>query len=127
MKQTFVVGLLLSIALLGVWGCASDSGEKSAEAKQPAPAKQPEPPKDTRPAEQRLKVGMTKDEVHTALGNPKGTAVNSTGEETWSYNDAEKGWIPYYRLSGGKFHTVIVTFDKDGKVKSWATSENGMY
>src|SRR5258707_12761722 len=121
MKRTFVAGLFLSTILLGVWGCASDSAEK------PAEAKQAEPPKDTRPPEQRLKVGMTKDEVHAAIGNPKGTAVNSTGEETWTYNDAEKGWIPYYRLSGGKFHTVTVTFDKDGKVKSWATSENGMY
>jgi|SRR6266852_428576 outer membrane protein assembly factor BamE (lipoprotein component of BamABCDE complex) len=126
MKMTLIVSLLLGTALFGVIGCASDQGQKTADAKPAEPAKT-EPPKDTRPKEQRLVVGMTKDDVRKALGNPKGTVMSSDGEEIWTYSDSEKAWIPYYSLSGGKFHTVTVTFDKDGKVKSWATSEHSMY
>ena len=117
MKRTSIVSLLVSAALLGISGCASsDQGQKAEN-----------PPKDTRPREQRLSVGMTKDEVRTAIGNPKGTTVSSDGAETWTYNDAEKHFIPYYSLSGGKTHFLLVVFDKDGKVKSWSSSAQGLY
>lgn len=124
MKKTFVVSLLASVALLGASGCASDQGQKPEETKKPEEAKKP---KDNRPIDQRLSVGMTMDQVRDAIGNPKGTAMNSDGEQTWTYSDAEKAFIPYYSLSGGKFHHVVVTFDKDGKVKSWSSNTQGGY
>lgn len=121
MKRTFVVSLIVSAALLGLSGCASDQGQK------PEPAKKVEQPKDTRPKEQRLSVGMTKDQVIQAIGKPKGTSVDSDGAESWVYSDTEKAWIPYYSLSGGKFHHLVVIFDKDGKVKSWSSNTQGAY
>ena len=127
MKKTIVVSLLASAALLGATGCASDQGQKPADAPKPAEAKKPEKPKDSRPIDQRLSVGMTMDQVREAIGNPKGTAMSSDGEQTWTFSDAEKAWIPYYSLSGGKFHHVVVTFDKDGKVKSWTSNTQGAY
>jgi outer membrane protein assembly factor BamE (lipoprotein component of BamABCDE complex) len=127
MKKTFVVSLLASVALLGASGCASDQGQKPADTSTPEAAKKPDKPKDNRPIDQRLTVGMTMDQVRDAIGNPKGTAVSSDGEQTWTYSDAEKAFIPYYSLSGGKFHHVVVTFDKDGKVKSWSSNTQGGY
>src|ERR1039457_6652756 len=87
MKKTPVISLLVSAALLGLCGCASDSAQKNSEPAQPKSAK---PAKDTRPKEDRLKVGMTEEEVRTALGNPRGKSTNSDGSQTWMYNDAEK-------------------------------------
>jgi outer membrane protein assembly factor BamE (lipoprotein component of BamABCDE complex) len=124
MKRTFVVSLLVSATLLGLCGCASDQGQKPEATKKP---EKPKEVKDTRPIDQRLTVGMTKDDVIKAIGNPKGRAVSSDGEETWTYSDTEKAFIPYYSLSGGKFHHVVVTFDKDGKVKSWSSNTQGQY
>lgn len=121
MKRTIVASLLVSVALLGLPGCASDQSQKSEQAKPAAK------PKDNRPMEQRLKVGMTKDEVREAIGNPKGTGTNSDGTETWNYSDTEKSFIPFYSLSGGKFHHLVVNFDKDGKVRNWTSGEQGMY
>ena len=121
MKRSLVASLLISAGVLGFCGCASDSGEKSES------AKKPEQTKDTRPMEQRLTVGMTKDEVRKALGDPSGTAVNSDGHETWTYTDHAKAFIPYYSISGGKFHHVIVNFDKDSKVKDWSSNTTGAY
>jgi outer membrane protein assembly factor BamE (lipoprotein component of BamABCDE complex) len=123
MKKTIITTLLLSTALLGLSGCASDEGQKQEQA-QAQPAK---PAKDTRPLEQRLKVGMTKDEVRQACGNPSGTAVDSSGVESWTYSDHAKAFIPYYSMSGGKFHNTVVNFDADGKVKGWSTSTTGAY
>ena len=77
--------------------------------------------------EQRLKVGMTKDEVRQALGGPSGTSVDNNGEESWRYTDSAKAFIPFYSISGGKISALLVQFDKDGKVKSWSTSKQGMY
>ncbi len=70
---------------------------------------------------------MTMDDVVAACGHPKGHAVNSDGSETWTYNNAEKAFIPYYSLSGGKITFVTIQFDKDGKVKSWNSSEESRY
>ncbi len=125
MKKTPVISLLVSAALLGLCGCASDSAQKNSEPAQPKPVK---PAKDTRPREERLKVGMTEDEVRAAIGNPRGKSVNSDGSQTWMYNDAEKAmFIPYYSMSGGKIHNLVVMFDTDGKVKSWSANESGRY
>jgi hypothetical protein len=38
-----------------------------------------------------------------------------------------KAFIPYYSISGGKFHHVIVNFDKDSKVKDWSSNTTGAY
>ncbi len=116
MKRTFVLSLVVSAAVIGFCGCASNSGEKKTEK-----------PKDSRPLEQRLTVGMTQNEVRTACGNPNGKTVDSAGLESWTYSDRAKAWIPYYTISGGKFHNLVVSFDKDGKVKSWSSSESSAY
>ena len=121
MKRTLIASLLVSAALLGLPGCASDKEQK------PEQAKKPEQTKDTRPMEQRLTVGMTKDEVRKAIGNAGNTSVNSDGEESWIYTDHAKAFIPYYSMSGGKFHHLVVNFDKDGKVKNWSSNTTSSY
>jgi outer membrane protein assembly factor BamE (lipoprotein component of BamABCDE complex) len=124
MKKTFIVSLFAAVAVLGITGCASNQ-DQQAQASQPPPP--PKPAKDKRPKEDRLKVGMTQDEVRTAIGNPRDTSMNSDGSQSWMYNDAEKAFIPYYTLSGGKFHNIVVIFDTDGKVKSWSSNTSGGY
>jgi hypothetical protein len=127
MKRTIVSSLLLSAALIGFTGCASDDSQKTDSTTQPPPEKKVEKPKDKRPIDQRLTKGMSKDDVIAACGNPKGRSVNSDGGETWTYNDAEKAFIPYYSLSGGKFTFTSITFGSDGKVSAWSTSEQSRY
>jgi outer membrane protein assembly factor BamE (lipoprotein component of BamABCDE complex) len=126
MKKTPVISLLVSAAVFGICGCASNQGQQpnqtTTETTQPKPAK---PPKDTRPKEDRLSVGMTMDQVVQAIGKPKGKSVNSDGSEIWTYSDTEKAFIPYYSLSGGKFHNIVVIFDTTGKVKSWSSNTSG--
>ncbi len=117
MKKAIVTSLLVSTSLLVLCGCATDKGAQE----RPAVAK------DTRPLDQRLKVGMTKEEVRTALGNPAGTSVNSDGEESWRYSDSAKVFIPFYTVAGGKIQQLIVNFDKGGKVKNWSSSAQGLY
>src|ERR1035437_9502979 len=85
MKKSSIISLLTSAALLGLCGCASDQAQKSQEPAKPKPVK---PAKDTRSREERLKVGMTEDEVRVAIGNPRGKSTNSDGSQTWMYNDA---------------------------------------
>jgi outer membrane protein assembly factor BamE (lipoprotein component of BamABCDE complex) len=127
MKRTLAINLLICATAFALCGCASNKGQQTAEAGQPAPAKEQKPPKDKRPKEDRLSVGMTMDQVVAAIGKPKGKSVSSDGSEVWSYNDTEKAWIPYYSMSGGKFHTLVVIFDTNGKVKSWSSSSQGAY
>jgi len=125
MKKTLAISLLACATMFGFCSCASNQGgQQTAETQQPKPAK---PPKDKRPKEDRLSVGMTMDQVIAAIGKPKGKSVSSDGSEVWSYNDTEKAWIPYYSMSGGKFHTLVVIFDTNGKVKSWSSSSQGAY
>jgi outer membrane protein assembly factor BamE (lipoprotein component of BamABCDE complex) len=121
MKKSSLISLLISAALLGVCGCASDSGQQT---QQPA---QPKPAKDTRPMEDRVTVGMSKDDVTQAVGKPKNVSVNSDGTEIWMYDDRQNAFIPFYAMSGGKFHTLTVIFDATGKVKSKSSSTSGGY
>ena len=118
------MSILVAATLIGFCGCASDKGQNSQNPANPKPA---EPAKDNRPKEERLKVGMTKDEVRQAIGDPKNQATNSDGSEIWTYSDTEKAFIPFYSISGGKFHQVVVVFDTTGKVKSWSTGTSGAY
>jgi outer membrane protein assembly factor BamE (lipoprotein component of BamABCDE complex) len=124
MKNASIMSLLVSATLISLCGCASDQNQKTQESPKPKPT---QPAKDNRPIEDRLKVGMTKDEVREAIGNPKNLSTNSDGSEVWTYSDSEKAFIPFYTLSGGKFHLVIVNFDPNGKVKSWSTGTTGAY
>ena len=119
MKRTLL--LIVSATLLGLVGCASDSGDKAQT------EKKAETKKDDRPWDQRLTVGMSKDDVKTTMGNPRNTAVNSDGTELWTYDDREKAFMPFYSISGGKIQHLMVNFDKDGKVKSWSSSTSGGY
>ena len=111
--------VLLCAAVLLPTGCATDNNGSTASNNPP--------PKKEGPITDRLKVGMTKDEVRAALGNPKGTTVTSQGTEIWQYNDNAKAWIPFYAVSGGKFNYTIITFDADGKVKEWSTSDHALF
>jgi outer membrane protein assembly factor BamE (lipoprotein component of BamABCDE complex) len=122
MKRTLMLSLIVSAAVAGFCGCASDKGDQK-----PAEEKKAEKPKDTRPWTERLKVGMTQDEVRAELGNPNGKGVDSNGCDNWTYNDTARGFIPYYSLTGGKYHHLLVNFGKDGKVTSWSSSETGRY
>jgi outer membrane protein assembly factor BamE (lipoprotein component of BamABCDE complex) len=124
MKKSSVISLLASAALIGFCGCASDQAQKSQEPAKPKPVK---PAKDTRSREERLKVGMTEDEVRQAIGNPRGKSTNSDGSQTWMYNDAEKVFIPDYSLFGGKIHNTVVIFDTNGTVKNWSSNSSGRY
>jgi Protein of unknown function (DUF2845) len=126
MKRTIIWSLLLSAALIGFSGCASDDSQKTDTTAQPPPEKKADKPKD-KPIDQRLTIGMSKDDVIAACGNPKGRSVNSDGGEVWTYNDAEKAFMPFYSISGGKINFTTVVFDVNGKVKSWSTSEQGRY
>jgi outer membrane protein assembly factor BamE (lipoprotein component of BamABCDE complex) len=110
--------------MAGLWllavlaaGCATDNSNQSNNNQ----------PKDNRPREQRIKVGMTKDEVRQALGSPRGTSTNSQGFESWVYHDGDKGFIPFYAVGGGKFQTLHINFDAEGKVKDWAQDSRGLY
>jgi outer membrane protein assembly factor BamE (lipoprotein component of BamABCDE complex) len=121
MKKLSITSLFVTVALIALCGCATDQAQQSQ-----TPAK-PKPIKDTRAPEEKLKVGMTKDEVRTAIGNPKNVATNSDSSEIWTYSDTEMAFIPFYTLGGGKFHNIVVVFGTDGKVKSWSTNTSGVY
>ncbi len=140
MKKESALGIVVStLALAGLCGCGSNSGQSSSQTTQTAapagqstsattqPQPEAKPQKDKRPIEQRLTVGMTMDEVKAACGNPKNEAMNSDGSAVWMYNNSQNAFIPNYSLFGGKIHYVTVYFDTSGKVKSWNSSSTGMY
>ncbi|SRR6266446_6003778 len=114
MKIQSIANTLAVVLLLSFVGCATDQPQKSEQAK------------DNRPVEERLRVGMTKEEVRQAIGNPAGTTVNSNGQESWRYTDTAKAWIPFYAISGGQFQNIVVNFDSEGKVKDWTTGTHGL-
>jgi outer membrane protein assembly factor BamE (lipoprotein component of BamABCDE complex) len=103
-----ILGLCLAIFA----GCATPEGQRST---------------DNRPINERISVGMTKGEVHAAIGDPSGKSMNSDGDEIWNYNDNAKMWIPFYAISGGKFENLTIHFDTDGKVKSWESGKHGIF
>lgn len=115
MKNIYrIVSALALVAML--IGCASDGGNQANNTQ-----------KDTRPPEQRIKIGMTKEEVRQALGNPGGVATSSQGLETWTYKDTAKAFIPFYAISGGKFQFLRINFDADGKVKDWSSDSQSAF
>ena len=115
MKQKHLLHLLTLMLACAVVGCATSSTAKQ------------EPAKDQRPPAERIQVGMTKDEVKKALGEPSGKTTNSDGLEHWSYNDHAKMWIPFYAISGGKFQNIPIAFNPEGRVKSWTTGKTGLF
>ncbi len=108
MKTLFALLTCLGLVL---GGCASD----------------PNQAEKSKPASERLKVGMTKEEVRKMFGNPQSEFNDNTGTSTWIYTDTAKAFIPFYAIAGGKFQNITVVFDTDGKVKSWATGNNSIY
>ena len=115
MKPVYLLIPLILLTACAVVGCATDSTAKQ------------EPTKDQRPPEERIKVGMTKDEVKKALGEPSGKTTHSDGLEYWSYNENAKMWIPFYAISGGKFQNITISFNPEGRVKSWTTGKTGLF
>ena len=115
MKTSLLKSVLLLAAAL-IAGCASDGSNNK-----------PAQTRDERPPEQRLKVGMTKEEVRAALGEPGGTQISSDGLESWTYKDTAKAFIPFYTITGGKFQFLSVNFGPDGKVKNWSSNKQGLY
>ena len=127
MKKTLAMYLLVCATAFALCGCASDKGQ-TAETGQPKPAKKAKPPKDKRSKAERLKIGMTEDEVIQAIGKPRDKTVNSDGSQVWTYNDWEKAAaIAYWSPIGAKVHFLTVVFDTDGKVKSWSSSTEHRY
>jgi hypothetical protein len=134
MKKLSGISVLVSAILLtGLCGCGSDSADTKSSA-EPAktaqtepPPKPPKKPKDKRPIEERLTVGMTTDEVKAACGKPHHETMSSDGSGTWEYDNGANAFIPYYSATGHKIHQVVIVFDTGGKVKSWSTSDTGMY
>lgn len=110
----YLLNMTVCTGFLVAAGCATDKGQQA-------------PAKDTRPIEERLRVGMTKDEVRAAIGEPAGKSVSSKGEESWRFSDTAKAFIPFYTISGGKFQNLNVNFDTDGKVKDWSSNKQGIY
>jgi hypothetical protein len=125
-KLSGITVLVSTIVLTGLCGCSSSSSDSQTSA-QPAQTEKPKKPKDKRPIEDRLTVGMTMDEVKTACGNPKNETTSSDGTSIWIYNNGENAFIPFYSETGHKIHHVSVFFDNAGKVKSWSTTDTGMY
>src|SRR5580658_1527313 len=103
MNRTIAASFLLSATLIGFTGCASDQSQSSSSttttttttSSQPPPPKPADKPKD-KPINERLTIGMSKDDVIAACGNPKGRSMNSDGAEVWTYDDREKAFIPFY-------------------------------
>ena len=115
MKMKYVLPLVAIVLVCVPVGCATDSSQKQAA------------PKDNRPVEERIKVGMTKAEVRQAMGEPAGRTTNSDGLESWNYNDNAKMFIPFYAIAGGKIQQLNISFDAEGKVKSWSTGKAGLF
>lgn len=119
MKKINPLCLIAFTVLVLMAGCQTENGQQGSS--------QPAKKEDKRPLEERLRVGMTKEEVRAALGEPGGKSTNSAGLESWRYSDNAKMWIPFYAIGGGKFKNVTVNFDADGKVKDWNAGEQGIY
>jgi hypothetical protein len=137
MKNISGICILFStLAVAGLCGCASDSS--SSQTSQPVAAQTgqttqtaqaqppPKPKKPKGPIENRLKIGMTMDDVKQACGNPRDTASNSDGSATWTYASGSPTYTPWGGW-GAKVHYVTIVFDTSSKVKSWSTSttDNG--
>jgi outer membrane protein assembly factor BamE (lipoprotein component of BamABCDE complex) len=120
MKKIIVFSLLLAAGIILDSGCASDGSSERRDGQTKAN-------KDGRSWEEKLQVGMSKEEVRKALGEPHGKYAHSTGEESWRYSDTAKAFIPFYAVGGGKFQNLIVNFDSNGKVKDWSSNRQGIY
>src|SRR5580658_558298 len=124
MKKASAISILVcTVALAGLCGCGSNSGQSSSQPTQatttapPASQPPPKPKKPKGPIENRLAVGMTMDEVREACGNPRDTATNSDGSAVWTFASGSPTYNPWGGW-GAKFHYVTVVFDAAGKVKS---------
>ena len=133
-KLTRLGVLVTSVALAGVVGCASDSGnsgsaQPAAQTAQAAPPPQPAPPpkpkKPHGPIENRLHIGMSMDDVRAACGNPRSSSMSSDGSGYWTYASGSPTFnpAPWGGGWGAKVHYVTVVFDTGGKVKSWTTAD----
>lgn len=132
MKKTLAINLLVCAITFCLCGCASDKGQQTAKASQPSHASQPppaKPPEVKFPGEERLKVGMTTEQVAQAIGNPLGRGTESDGSQFWTYN--HWGTAPevaaQYSPVNPQVIILTVIFNKDGKVLSWSAAVRNAY
>ena len=103
-KMKIILSAVLALSVI-LAGCATQSGDSSAQAKQ-------------KPAEKNPEVGMTKDQVVQMFGKTDNRTVTSEGE-TWIYHlNMGEMFIPFN--FGYRPKTRIINFGSDGLVKSWA-------
>jgi len=103
-----LISLLLLALSLVFAGCASQSGDAPAQAKQ-------------KPEEKNPEVGMTRDQVEQMFGKTDNKNITSEGE-TWIYHlNMGEMFIPFN--FGYRPKTRIINFGKDGLVKSWSYSK----
>src|ERR1700744_3096432 len=99
MKKSSVFSLGVVAALVGLCSCASNNNNQQAAPASPPPVQQteqapppppPKPKKDKRPIEERLAIGMSREDVRAAIGSPRNVSMNDTGTEVWTFTDREK-------------------------------------
>jgi outer membrane protein assembly factor BamE (lipoprotein component of BamABCDE complex) len=131
MKKTLAISLLVCATTFCLCGCASNKGQQTAKASQPSQPAQPKPanPPEVRfPGDERLKVGMTTDEVVQAIGKPLGRGTESDGSQFWTYNHWETPPdAAHYSPVNPRVLVLTVIFDKNGKVLNWYTVARNAY
>ena len=135
MKKTLAINLLVCATTFCLCGCASDKGQQgqqTAKASQPSQPSQPtpaKPPEVKYPGEERLKVGMTGEQVVQAIGSPLGRGTESDGTQFWTYNHWGTPPEVAAKYSPVNPQVIILTvlLGKDGKVLNWYAAARPAY
>lgn len=112
-----LIDLLVFFPLCGILGCASPAPHQP-----PAELSPTQPATASQPLERRLALGLTRDQVRAALGEPNDISIDSNHLEAWTYSSHAKSLIPYYSFGAGEFYHLVVCFDKQGRVRCWLSN-----